>query len=66
MQVRAALFGLFTFCLFLGSVSVKAQTVSVPDTTTVVTKNADVTPPKVNKPGLSKPARAAIYSAIIL
>lgn len=65
MQVRAALFGLITFCLVSYSVSVEAQTVTATPDSAVVTRNADITPEKVNKPGLSKPARAALYSAIL-
>src|SRR5689334_7605614 len=78
MRLGKVLFGLFTFyCLNL-SVSAKAQTVPAKSDsvhveipapaakeTSVVNKEAVAATPVKEEKGLSKPGRAALYSAII-
>jgi hypothetical protein len=70
MLVRAVLFGFLSFCLLNPTVSALAQTVTAqPDTAVVATPPANPDADRIIKTekdkGLSKPGRAALFSAII-
>ena len=70
MDLRAALFGLVSFLLVYPSVLVNAQTVTAtPDSAVVATPPANPDADRIVKTetdkGLSKPGRAALYSAIL-
>ncbi|HSI90521.1 MAG TPA: DUF5683 domain-containing protein [Adhaeribacter sp.] len=69
MHIRAALFGFLTFCLVNATVSVKAQTspTTSPSTIDARTPPEAIPTERVNTDnnGLTKPGRAALYSAII-
>lgn len=70
MLARAVLFGLLSFLLLYPSVLVKAQTVTAqPDSAVVATPPTDPDKDRIIKTekdkGLSKPGRAALYSAVI-
>jgi hypothetical protein len=63
MSIRAVLFGSLTFCLVNLSVSTQAQTVpTLPDSSRLNQPDESRAP---RRPGLSKPGRAALYSAIL-
>src|SRR5687768_17257452 len=70
MLARAVLFGLLSFLLLSPSVLVNAQTVTArPDSAVVATPSANPDADRIIKTekdkGLSKPGRAALYSAIL-
>lgn len=76
MDLRAALFGLLSFMLLYPSVLVLAQTVPATPDSAAVTASPAPPPPATNPDadrlvktekdkGLSKPGRAALYSAVI-
>ncbi|MFC5270429.1 DUF5683 domain-containing protein [Adhaeribacter terreus] len=70
MRLKAVLFGFITFCGLNYSVFVSAQTVTArTDSTVVATPNPDPNKDRIVKTekdkGLSKPGRAALFSAVL-
>src|SRR6476660_719499 len=69
MDVRGAWFGILSFCLLSPTVSVMAQTAPARPDTIALTQPSSNPEGRIIKTekdkGLSKPGRAALYSAII-